>query len=115
MENEKVAIGQTLYQPVKRMSGSYDKYEVVSIGRKWISLDRGARCTIDGLMLDCGGYTPQRLYTSIEAYEANRKLSAAWADLQRDLDRARRPDGLTVEAINAIRAQLGLQVLENPQ
>jgi hypothetical protein len=109
MEIEKVAIGQTLYEPPQRRNG-WREHKVISIGRKWISLDGGKRCTIDGLMLDRGVYSPERLYTSTEDYEAERKLSAAWFDLRRAIQYARLPDGLTVDAINAIRVQLGLKV-----
>lgn len=105
-----VSIGQTLFQPNPRTSG-YREYKVIKIGRKWISFEDGRRCTIDTLLLDCGGYAPQKLYVSVEEYEAGRKLQAAWSDLCRDVQRIRRPEHLTVEGINEIRRMLGLQVL----
>jgi hypothetical protein len=105
-----VVIGQTLYEP--RSGGAYFReHTVVGIGRKWIMLDGKARCSIDGLMLDCGGYGPRQLYTDIEAYRAEGMLSAAWRDLSRDLQYSNRPTSMTVETINEIRAQLGLRVL----
>jgi hypothetical protein len=114
MENKKVEVGQTLYEPNRR-TGSYREYKVVSIGRKWISLSGGARCTIDGLKLDCGGYGARRLYINTEAYEAARKLESAWSDLLRDFQFARIPEGMTVDAINAIRHQFGLKVFGDPE
>jgi hypothetical protein len=113
MSKVNIAVGTKLYELDLRRSG-YREYEVVSIGRKWIHLKPEGRCNFS-LMRDCGGYAPRQLYISVEAYETERRLSAAWSDLCRDIQRARRSDGITVDEINAIRVRLGLKVLGQPE
>jgi hypothetical protein len=113
MSKVNIAVGTKLYEPDQRRSG-YREYDVVSIGRKWIQLKPEGRCNFS-LMRDGGGYAPRQLYLSIEAYESERRLSAAWSDLCRDIQRAKRPEGITVDEINAIRVKLGLKVLGQPE
>lgn len=109
-----ITIGQTLYEPPFNRSNGRE-HVVTSIGRKWIQLGDKRRCTIDTLLLDCGLYSPRKLYASKEEYEAAAHLNAAWRDLQRDLNNAKRPEGMTVEQINDIRRALGLKVLGEDQ
>lgn len=109
-----LTIGQKLYDKDPYRS-SYNEYTVEKIGRKWAQLDRGARCTVDTLHLDCGDYGTRKLYPSIEEHQVALRLDAAWRDLERDLRYAKRPNGLTVEKINDIRRELGLKVLGEGQ
>lgn len=111
-----VQIGQTLYEAPRRWSSDYTEYTVEKIGRKWITLSRGARCTIDTLRLDCGGYGARQLYLDKETHRQESRLNAAWSDFTRDVrNMHRRPQGITVEVINEIRSQLGLQVLSEKE
>jgi hypothetical protein len=87
---------------------------VLSIGRKWAALDKGARCTIGGLMLDCGGYGARRLYADRDAYEARQKLIGSWRDL---FDRmpSDPPACVTPEIIDQIYALLGMGQKDEPR
>lgn len=112
LEGAPVQIGQTLYEPSRRRGGEYIEHKVASIGRKWVTFFGGGRCTIDGLMLDCSPYGMRQLYADKEAHALAARRDAAWRDLKGDLSLAKMPDDLTIADINAMRAKLGLQVLE---
>lgn len=107
-----VQIGQTLYEPHPRYSGEYIEHKVEKIGRKWIALRYGGRCTLDGLRLDCHPYGSRQLYADKEAHRSEFALKAAWRDLNRDLGRTKMPAEVTIETIAAARRLLGLEVLE---
>lgn len=110
-KQENVEIGQALFERRERVSG-WREHKVVGIGRKWIALDTGSRCTIDTLKLDRGGYSPRQLYTDPAIYEDESRLAAAWIDFQRDVGRLHsRPKHMTAEAMNDIRRTLGLEVI----
>jgi hypothetical protein len=103
----KLEVGQTLYQPPSNIRGNGRTMTVTKIGRKWVTLRFGERCTIDTLHLDCGVYIHQQLWLSESDYLQSIALSRAWQTLNRDMS-ARMKPGVTLEAINQARALLML-------
>jgi hypothetical protein len=102
-----VKVGQILHLPPERRDSGWAELTVVSIGRKWITLDRNRRCSIDKLLLDRGGYSPKQLYVSRAERENEIALDAAWSAFGR---RAiyRRPSAVTLEDIQQASNLLGL-------
>jgi hypothetical protein len=101
-----LAVGQTLYHP-KRNGCAERTLTIAKIGRVYATFDGGGRCTINGLMLDRGLYSPHQLYLSKEIYEEKIELGRAWRDLARHME-VSRPARVTLENINKARALLTL-------
>lgn len=106
-----VKVGDVLYLPPERKYQDWSSYTVTKIGRVWISLDsygRTNKCSIDGLMLDRGGYSPRQLYRDKEEYENSIRLSLAWRDFEFDVRTVSADGKITLETIAQARALLGL-------
>lgn len=101
-----LTIGQVLHMPPSRRSTGWNELTVTKIGRTWATLGTYGRCTLDTLLLDCGGYSPIQLYTSCEEFEQERELNKVWSDFVRSLAVGRAPAGMTLEAIKQARALL---------
>ena len=56
-----------------------------------------------------------RCYPSREKYEARALLIDEWADFCRDVSSVSLPDGIDVEGIRALRAQLGIEDFRKPR
>lgn len=85
---------------------------ITEVRRKWAVVGPHGRFDRETGMIDGGYYSyPGDAWRSRAECEAAEAIAAAWADLKRDIQNARSPAGLTVEAINEIRQTLGLDVL----
>ena len=73
---------------------------IVTVGRKWLTLDNGYRVDKETLWADGEGYTsPGRAYLSMAEYEAETALNAAWDELQANMRKAYRPPTSNLEAV----------------
>lgn len=82
---------------------------ITKVGRKWAQLDNDKRIDLETLVADAGQYSPSGCcYLSREEYEQAEALAKAWSNLKRDLQYARRPDGVTIGDIEAARQMLWL-------
>ena len=85
---------------------------VDSVGRKWATLSNGYRVS-----LETGEFEPQNhgysnpgvLYESESAFLVEDALTRAWSSLVRDLQVAKRPEGISLEVIGRVREALGLR------
>jgi hypothetical protein len=104
-------VGQKLWLvPSQRYLGEPREIAITKVGRKWLTLDGGARADVDGLVLDGGQYSPPGYcYATRDEWEAEKALNDEWSKLRRDIDCSRRvPVGTSVKAIHDARAILGL-------
>lgn len=88
---------------------------VVKVGRKWAELSNRFRIDVDTMEGDGGkGYSsPGKAWPSQVDYEAYMAIQAAWNDLRNDIYKMwRSPPGVSVESINSLRQQIGLEVSE---
>lgn len=78
---------------------------VTAIGRKWVTFEYGDqyrytdRFDPEDMRIAAGNFSsPGRAYLSVEDYEAETALSAAWSAVKWAMHGAyRRPDGMTAE------------------
>lgn len=84
---------------------------ITAVARKWATMGPHGRFDRETGAVDGGKYSSTgRVWRSRADYEAHTRLSAAWADIKRDLQRAECQEGVTVEGINQARRLLGLSV-----
>lgn len=104
------SVGQPLWYVPTIRRGDQKEVTITQVGRKWLTLSNGERASIDGLVVDGGGYsTPAWCYVSREEYEAEQTLNAAWSEFRRAIDSSRRTPGLaTLEAIQQAIKLLGV-------
>lgn len=107
---EKLIEGQKLWWVPRRNRYAQPKeVTVTKVGRKWAQLDNHERIDLKTLVADAGQYSPSGCcYLSREEYEQAEALAQAWSNLERDLRHARKPDGVTICDIAAVRQLLGL-------
>lgn len=89
---------------------SSQEVTVTKIGRKWATIDfLRYRIDVDTLIIDGGKHqSPGRCYVDRVAYEAERDTRNEWTDLVRRLTYSSPPAGMTVERINELRQEFGL-------
>lgn len=88
---------------------------VIKVGRKWAELSNRFRIDLETMEGDGGkGYSsPGKAWQSQADYEAYMAIQTAWNDLRNDIYKLwRSPPNVTVEAINSLRRQIGLEVSE---
>jgi hypothetical protein len=108
-----LTVGQKLWFVwADKRRGDPHEVTVTRIGRKWAYLDRYETYRIDSntLAVDggAGRSSPGHCYLSREGYEASLARNRAWNDLRKEIDRRKRPAGVTVEQIAEARRLLGL-------
>ncbi len=104
-------VGQILwYVPTQRWNGEKREVTITKIGSKWLTLNNGDRAEIDGLGVECKGYSDKaRCYVDRVAYEEEQALKEAWTAFRQDTDRMRKvPKLATIEAIQQARKLLGV-------
>lgn len=83
---------------------------VETVGRVWITTDRGKRYEKATGLVDAGKYAPtSKAWRSQQEYDEHDGLNVAWEKLAHRLCRIHgMPDGITLEKIQQVRELLGL-------
>lgn len=70
---------------------------VITVGRKWITLDNGFRINRETWTIDCGGYiAPGKMYRTQEEADAQIARTQRWVSIFRYIcDRYNRPEHIT--------------------
>ncbi|MCP3680295.1 MAG: hypothetical protein GY782_08620 [Gammaproteobacteria bacterium] len=100
-------VGQKLYfVPFNiRRDGEPRAVTITKVGRKWVCLNHPTwkpyRFDKDTMQVDGGDWSsPAKCYLNKEAYESEKKLNNAWAELQDLILHSRPSKGVTLEDIN---------------
>jgi hypothetical protein len=113
---QKLVVGQKLWLvPSIRTYGQPREVSVVSVGRKWATLDcwKNARVDMETLLIDGKAYSPPgRCYLSREQHEETVRLIGLWIDFRRTVSGLlARPDGVTEANIRLAADLLGIQLI----
>jgi hypothetical protein len=111
MSLKDLKVGDVVF--VKRTYGNGAGFEaaITEVARKWATIGPHGRFDRETGAMDGGRHSSDgQVWRSRADYEAHAQLSAAWADIKRDLQWAKCPEGVTVERINQARRLLGLSV-----
>lgn len=99
---------QIYYVPSGNSRGEPYFTEIITIGRKWISLKNGHRFDPELMAADGKGYcSPGKIYLTKEKYEDEQELRTTWNKIEREF-RYRTPS-VSVEAMRKIAKLLGVK------